>query len=188
MSNRLDPTGALWKKVVAFHGHECGGLTIGYQAALYAAELLGTHIHAEPGHHHHDEEIVCIAENDSCSVDAVQVLLGCSIGQGNLLFHLRGKQAYTFYNRQNGKGVRLLLRRKSQPMTREESFAYYQNHDCTELFDAMEPRLPLPERAQLFGSFVCESCGELTGEHWLRLRDGKKLCLDCWEPYRRFDV
>ena len=30
----------LWKKCVAFHGHECGGLTIGYQAALYAAELL----------------------------------------------------------------------------------------------------------------------------------------------------
>lgn len=31
----------LWKKCVAFHGHECGGLTIGFQAALYAIELLG---------------------------------------------------------------------------------------------------------------------------------------------------
>ena len=30
----------LWEKCVAFHGHECGGLTIGYKAALYAADLL----------------------------------------------------------------------------------------------------------------------------------------------------
>ena len=26
----------IWEKCVAFHGHECGGLTIGYKAALYA--------------------------------------------------------------------------------------------------------------------------------------------------------
>ena len=30
----------IWKKCVEFHGHECGGLTIGYKAALYAMELL----------------------------------------------------------------------------------------------------------------------------------------------------
>ncbi|MEF2940071.1 MAG: FmdE family protein, partial [Oscillospiraceae bacterium] len=29
-----------WEKCVAFHGHACGGLTIGYKAAYYAAELL----------------------------------------------------------------------------------------------------------------------------------------------------
>ena len=29
-----------WEKCVAFHGHACGGLTIGYKAACYAAELL----------------------------------------------------------------------------------------------------------------------------------------------------
>ena len=30
----------LWEKCAAFHGHVCPGLTIGYRAALYAAELL----------------------------------------------------------------------------------------------------------------------------------------------------
>lgn len=29
-----------WNDCVAFHGHECGGLTIGYKASLYAAQLL----------------------------------------------------------------------------------------------------------------------------------------------------
>ena len=36
----MDDEKALWKKCVEFHGHECGGLTIGYKAALYAKELL----------------------------------------------------------------------------------------------------------------------------------------------------
>lgn len=57
-----------------------------------------------------DEDVVCITENDACGVDAIQVLLGCSVGKGNLLFHLRGKQAFSFYNRKTGKAVRLVLR------------------------------------------------------------------------------
>ena len=81
---------ALWEKCVAFHGHECGGLTIGYKAALYAIDLLGLKFSD-------DEQVVCITENDACGVDAVQVILGCSVGKGNLLFHMTGKQAFNFY-------------------------------------------------------------------------------------------
>ena len=29
-----------WAECAEFHGHECGGLTIGYKAALYAIKLL----------------------------------------------------------------------------------------------------------------------------------------------------
>ena len=71
---------ALWDKSVAFHGHECGGLTIGYKAALYAMELLDIDFSK-------DEDVVCITENDACGVDAIQAILGCSVGKGNLLFH-----------------------------------------------------------------------------------------------------
>ena len=83
-----------WEKCVAFHGHECGGLTIGYKAAIYAEKLLDLTFSE-------DEDVVCISENDACGVDAIQVLLGCSVGKGNLLFHMRGKQAFSFYNRKN---------------------------------------------------------------------------------------
>lgn len=92
-----------WETCVQFHGHACGGLTIGYKAACYAAELLELSFSG-------DEQVVCIAENDACGVDAIQALLGCSIGKGNLLFHMRGKQAFSFYNRATGKSVRLVLR------------------------------------------------------------------------------
>lgn len=39
-----------------------------------------------------DEEMVAIVENDSCAVDAIQVLTGCTLGKGNLIFRDYGKQ------------------------------------------------------------------------------------------------
>lgn len=171
----------LWEKCIAFHGHVCPGITIGYKAALLAMELLELTFSE-------DEQVVCIAENDACGVDAIQVMLGCSLGKGNLLFHMRGKQAFSFYERNSGKSVRLVLKDRPKNMTREESLAYLQAKDPKELFDIKEATLPLPERARLFDSYVCDCCGETTGANWIRLVGDKKLCLDCYQSYNRFDV
>ena len=170
-----------WEDCAKFHGHVCSGLTIGYKASLYAMELLELEFSD-------DEQVVCISENDACGIDAIQVMLGCSIGKGNLLFHMRGKSAYSFYNRKNGKSVRLVQKPKPWIMTTEESFAYYQNAQPSELFVAMEARLQLPEKARIFDSYVCDCCGEKTGANWIRLAGNRKLCLDCYETYNRFDV
>lgn len=170
-----------WEDCVAFHGHQCGGLTIGYKAALYAARLLELTFSE-------DEEVVCVSENDACSVDAIQVMLGCSVGKGNLLFHLRGKQAYSVYNRKTGASVRLVLKPKPREMTREESFDYYQTTAPEELFDVKKTEIRLPEKARMFDSVVCDCCGEITGTNWVRLCGGKTLCLDCCEDYNRFDI
>lgn len=169
-----------WDRCVAFHGHECGGLTIGYKAAQYASELLGLRFSR-------DEEVVCIAENDACGIDAIQVLLGCSVGKGNLLFHMRGKQAFSFYERGSGKSVRLVLK-PTPAMSHDAFFAYAQEQAPDALFEAQETTLPLPEGARRFHSYDCESCGEKTAENWLRLQGGKKLCLDCLSSYDRFNV
>ena len=171
----------LWEKCVEFHGHECGGLTIGYRAALYAMELLNISFSD-------NEQVVCISENDACGVDAIQVLLGCSIGKGNLLFHMTGKQAFSIYDRATGKSVRLVLKPKPLDMTPEESRGYYFERSCEELFDAMPTRLTLPVPAKIFDSYNCECCGEKTGANWIRIAGGKKLCLDCYQSYDRFDV
>ena len=170
-----------WNDCVAFHGHECGGLTIGYKASQYAIELLKLECSA-------DEQVVCISENDACGVDAIQVMLGCSLGKGNLLFHMRGKSAYSFYNRKTGEAVRLVLKPTPAGMTREESFAYLQSHTPQELFEVKPATIALPEKARLFSSFVCECCGETTGANWIRLSGDRKLCLDCYETYDRFHV
>lgn len=180
----------VWEKCVAFHGHECGGLTIGYKAALYAIELLKLDL-VDSQYDiciSDDEQIVCIAENDACGIDAIQVILGCSIGKGNLLFHLRGKQAFSFYNRDTGESVRLVLRKKPGNMTREESFAYYQGCEPKDMFDIKETKIQLPEPARIFDSYECDCCGEVTGSNWIRLNGKEKLCLDCYSSYSRFDV
>ena len=101
---------------------------------------------------------------------------------------MTGKQAFSFYNRKNGKSVRLVLRQKPEGMTRAQSFAYYQTSSPEDLFDVKTPRLELPGEAKIFGSYVCEACGEITGANWIRIRDGKKLCVDCYPSYDRFHV
>ena len=170
-----------WKKCVEFHGHECGGLTIGYKAVLYAEKILKLT-------YSDDEQVVCVSENDACGVDAIQVLLGCSVGKGNLLFHMTGKQAFSFYNRNTGKSVRVVLKPKPKNMTREESFTYYQKSAEEELFDVKETTIKLPEKARIFLSVPCDCCGEVTAEPYMHLENGKKLCRDCYQTYSRFDI
>jgi formylmethanofuran dehydrogenase subunit E len=74
----MDETPASLTQVVAFHGHYCPGVTIGYRAALIALRELGVE-------RAQDEELVALCENDACGVDAVQALTGCTLGKGNLI-------------------------------------------------------------------------------------------------------
>ena len=63
----------LWEKAVAFHGHACPGLALGVRLCEFVQQELGVGVSP-------DEELVCIAETDSCPVDAVQAILGCTRG------------------------------------------------------------------------------------------------------------
>ena len=54
--------------------------------------------------------------------------------------------------------------------------------------EALAALIPLPVPAKIFDSYNCECCGEKTGANWIRIAGGRKLCLDCYESYNRFDV
>jgi len=168
----------LWEKSVAFHGHHCPGLAIGVRASVEALKALAIDFSR-------DEEVVCVVENDACGVDGVQVITGCSVGKGNLIFRNRGKQAFSFFNRKTGKSIRLVL--KDLPdMERDEKEAYLLNEpDAHKIFDFKTPSYQLPETARIFQSVTCEVCGEKTAEPMIRLENGKKCCLDCATPYTR---
>ena len=60
--------------IVTFHGHSCPGLALGYRVSRRALKELGNRSA--------DEEVVAIVENNSCAVDAVQVMTGCTFGKG----------------------------------------------------------------------------------------------------------
>lgn len=174
----MDDDKKLWDKCIAFHGHTCGGITIGYKAALYAVTLLDLNFSK-------DEEVVCVTENDACGVDAIQVILGCSVGKGNLLFKMRGKQAFSFYNRETGESVRLVLKQTPE-MNREKRAQYLMDCDPSKLFEVKKTTYCLPEKAKIFKSIICSKCKEVTAESMIRIEGGKELCLDCYRSYSRF--
>lgn len=169
---------AIWDKCVAFHGHQCPGLALGARLCQYVRDRLG--LGFSP-----DEELVCIAETDACPVDAVQVLLGCTFGKGNLIYRPTGKSAYTFYSRATGTGVRVVALRSQTQQTREERMRWILEAPLEELFTTTQPRIPLPEKARIFRTVTCEVCGEAMAEHMARLQDGKVVCLHCFRAYDR---
>ena len=76
---------ASFEEVSNFHGHSCPGLAFGYRVALAAMDTLAVG-------HSTDEELVAMVENNSCAVDAIQAMAGCTFGKGNLIFKDHGKQ------------------------------------------------------------------------------------------------
>lgn len=183
-----------WDKAVAFHGHACPGLALGCRLVLAAVRALalddsfltGSGATATPLSP--DEELVCVAETDACCVDAVQSLLGCTLGKGNLLLKLRGKTALSFYHRPTARAVRALwtaaVSGDESREARMERFLYGPEEG---LYALAEIPFTPPERALISASLVCSGCGEPTAEYAVRLRDGKPWCPDCFpDPARIF--
>lgn len=189
----------LLEKTVAFHGHRCPGLAIGIRAAELALRRLGATDR---------KDRVAVVETDMCGIDAIQVLTGCTLGQGNLIQKDYGKMAFSFYDRSTGKGFRALLRPQIQgedglklgalmkkvfgsTATPEECQAYerlnqamqqrYLQAALEEMFDIQETTLPAPRPAAILQSLCCEACGEMTMESRTRRFDGRTLCIPCFE-------
>jgi formylmethanofuran dehydrogenase subunit E len=184
-----------FKKAAEFHGHVCPGLAMGYRVARY---VKGHYPRSE------DEELVCIAENKSCSVDAVQSLLGCTAGKGNLVLVDNGKQTFTFYSRDQGKALRIyfkgdvfarmdVLRQKMAAGTltpaekkemeglRSKIIEQILTGRDEDLLDVREAEIPAPEKARVYPSLVCQECGERFMEIMGRTAEGKVLCKECFE-------
>lgn len=164
----------LWNGCVSFHGHACPGLAIGYRASEAAVKFLDLNFS-------NDEEVLCITENNACGVDAIQYILGCTFGKGNLIFIDKGKQAFSFYCRDDNKAVRIVFKRSRNTENREEWMKYILTASLEELFEFKEPKYLLPPRAKIYPSLKCEECEELTSERNIRLKNGRLVCIDCFE-------
>ncbi|NLG50492.1 MAG: formylmethanofuran dehydrogenase [Chloroflexi bacterium] len=179
----------LLEKTIAFHGHFCPGLTIGFRAALIGLRELGVQ-------RAQDEELVAIAETDACGVDAIQVLTGCTMGKGNLILRDWGKQVFSLGRRSDGRMVRVALRYEAlnnqdrdlpDAERRAAMLERMQQMSDEELFDVRWVEGPLPERARIMHTIQCSQCKEGVMEARVRLRDGQPVCPQCYGPdYTRF--
>ena len=195
-----------YSEAVAFHGHDCPGLALGYRAAVYALQ----HLRANRSE---DEDLVTIVENDACGVDAIQVVTGCTVGKGNLIHQDFGKHAYTFIDRKSNRAIRLVQRpipviQRIDPVasalrekvmggtaTPAEQAEFHERQAAVisrilampidELFIARDVRPEIPVRAKIFTSVPCASCGEMVAEHRARVRNGEFVCMPCAGEYGR---
>lgn len=187
------------KGCIAFHGHLCPGLVYGYLVAKQAKELLGLR-------RSKDEEVVVMSENDTCAVDALQVLLGTTIGKGNLILKDYGKNAFVVFDRSGRRAFRF---------SRKGYYEYEGEHKeefgeleaavaagCATIeqqmrqkklkaldlvakpfdavFDTKEVEFPEPPYAPLAPSKACARCAEMTmATKMIETRDGAHLCIPC---------
>jgi formylmethanofuran dehydrogenase subunit E len=179
----------LLERTIAFHGHFCPGLLIGYRASLIALRELGLKRAA-------DEELVAIVETDACGVDAVQVVTGCTLGKDNLILRDWGKQVFTFGRRADERMVRVALRYGAlsregdgelpDAERRERARERMQTMSDDDLYDVRWVDAPLPSPARIFASVRCSQCGEGVMEPRAHLRDGQPVCPECYgELYTR---
>lgn len=172
MTCSLDKT--LIDDTIAFHGHNCPGLTIGIRVSELAMKTLDISNSTSP---------VCVTETDMCGVDAIQYLTGCSFGKGNLIHKDFGKSAFTFYDRDTQKGFRAVFKNDFARDEKDRAIRIKKllDADLTDLFDITEVSLPPVRPAKILKSISCEDCGEMTMESRIRLFDGKNLCIPCFQ-------
>jgi formylmethanofuran dehydrogenase subunit E len=188
-----------FEDTIKFHGHACPGLAIGFRVANLALKELGLRAR--------DEELVAIVENNSCAVDAIQLICGCTFGKGNLVFKDFGKQVYSFIRRPHSEAVRIAVKWKPEQEDPEtelmwtrysegnrspEVTAVVQDRkarkmngilaaDDSELFEISRIQVEMPEPARIYRSLTCAVCGEKVMESRTRNIEGKILCMPCKE-------
>ena len=167
-----------YDKMIAFHGHSCPGLAMGYRMTVAAMAFLAQY-------RSQDEELVAITENNACGVDALQFISGCTFGKGNLIFKDYGKQVYTFYARKTGQGVRVVLNQAAIPAAiradRPAFIEWLLDADEAEIVSLQSVTIKEPEKARVMASIVCENCGEAVMETRMRSQQGKNICIPCSE-------
>ncbi|MDF1556661.1 MAG: FmdE family protein [ANME-2 cluster archaeon] len=160
--------------IIDFHGHLCPGLVLGYRAAKAGMKR----IHAMRSE---DEELVAIVENDSCAVDAIQFMTGCTFGKGNFFFRDHGKHVYTLALRPHGRGVRVSLKGDVfREEGRDKRIEQILSMDEKELFDVQDVTVDLPQQARIHTSVPCSRCGEPVMETRVMEKDGKGYCIPCY--------
>nr|WP_156161031.1 MULTISPECIES: FmdE family protein [unclassified Methanosarcina] len=198
-AENLDFNDANFDTAVKFHGHVCPGISIGYRVAMLAAERFKDRSK--------DEELVAVVENRSCAVDAIQAINGCTCGKGNLVFKEHGKHVYTFFKRGDKKALRISLKPDVLPQDEkhtalfaklragiaspEEAKEFQVSHEAKskrvlempeeDIFRVSEVEIEPPEKAIIYPTLICSKCGEGYMEPLGRVKNGKIVCISCFE-------
>lgn len=189
------------KRVVDFHGHVCPELAMGSKFCDFVQRLMNDNDLA-------DSSFSIIAENTTSALDAIQVLLGVTVGNQRLMVMDYGKHNYTVYSRTSEKGW--CFRMKAMNFGDEETFQHLEGKIISnkamleefvsyqklidkriqrifalspeELF-SIEPAHTVQQQSQESTSLytICAECGQHVLANRSIERQGKVLCLPCFK-------
>lgn len=90
-----------YEDVVLFHSHNCSTLALWYRMSVAAMKYLNcSRIDAS--------ELICLANHDTCGLDAIQCVTGCTSGNGNLLTRSTSADVLTLYDTASEHAVRVV--------------------------------------------------------------------------------
>jgi formylmethanofuran dehydrogenase subunit E len=193
----MDPE---FKGAVDFHRHLCLDIAIGYRAAKVLMQEMGDQMK-------NMKELVALVGNETCAVDAIQEVTGCTFGKRNLYLTHIGKPVYILQNTKTGKGVRAYctywdtfdheeLRKVRKEATGptatpEQKTAFQKLTDKkiaeilaapeSALFSVTHVTLPPPPKSGKYDAEACDACGEHTNIALLTEKEGKRRCKECLE-------
>lgn len=159
-----------YQKAGILHGHYCPGLAIGVRAAVEGRKALDD---GNVG-----RGLCVIAERSACWLDGMS-LIDATIGNGKLKVRDTGKAAFSFYNTESGKAIRLVLKSGPAGMSRDQMTEWLLTAPFEEVFAVTDVKVPYPEYQRGPGEVECSVCGEKVLETLIHVRDGKFVCCDC---------
>ncbi|MCG8572849.1 MAG: TrmO family methyltransferase [Spirochaetes bacterium] len=176
------------------HGHYCPGLSLGVMGALAAVNKIKSYSDGL-------EDLIAIVEINSCFVDGIQMVTGCSLGNNSLIYRDLGKTAFSLITR-DGRGVRLnvknnfsdklkeqyldfneyftqvVINKKRNPeiLRQFKKYAKITSFDLLkwnidEIYHIEEISIDLPDYAPIKESITCSVCGE-------NIMSGKEINFD----------
>ena len=196
----MEVTKEILPDALTFHGHKCWASTAGVRIGLAAMDALAVersgakslHAIVEYGDHH----------GAMCFGDGIQYTTGCTFGKGNVSKDPKGKLAVTLVDKAHNKAVRVAYKPALQKQIKESAFMQKRSAGIppTEIpeeeqwelvnliWDAPAEQMmtvgPVEdydwhEPDEIIRFVVCEGCGELVAEPYLRVVEGQPLCIDC---------
>ncbi len=188
------------KRVVDFHGHLCPDLAIGIRLCEYINQVL-----SEKGMK--EESISLVAENSTSAIDAIQVLLGTTIGNQRLQIVDLGKHNYILALSNQSKGLKFSLKEIKFPnedfylslekkiysdeilfeevvifqKMLDERVYHIFNLPLKDLFEIKEVDIS-KYLIELPTSYVrCSVCGEMVLKDYITVWDHKLYCRTCFK-------
>jgi formylmethanofuran dehydrogenase subunit E len=182
-----------------FHGHKCPFMPIGYRMGTLAMEKLGV-----GKSHNHDMHVFSemgIGHPQGCMQDGIMAATAATFGKGLIEKLYYGKVAAIFWY-PGKEAVRIFLKNDFADLLAPHEFFKYRKKgiEPSDIPDDIRQDIinmvlrtsdedlfevtPLPDfhYTPVKGSFnkaKCEVCGEYVFERYLRVKDGKKVCIPC---------